>query len=207
MSSSEGQLLDPNDAIDEVRLFMIYALTGGDVKRTAIASGVDEHRVESLAHDFQWKKKLGGRVGLSTEKGQEEERALNRVASFVTAERLSRVFDRLIGELDSDPEFAKAFCTQVDADTREVSFETKNLVDLAKGLQLCHDIRYRALQDKQAQAADLIGKATDVTGTALAVYRGLASRFDRNVSLDTTAEIVKAVSDVREQTVQEETAG
>ncbi len=190
-------VVQAEDRIDEVRLFMIYCLMGGNVKRVSLASGVEVDRIEALAHDFVWAKKIGNRPGLSTEAGQEEERALNRVASFVTAERLSRVFDRLIGELDSDPSFARAFCTVVDPDTQETTFSTKNLVELAKGLQLTHDIKYRALQDKQAQAADVIGKSTDASAVALATYKALANRFDRNVTVDTTAEIVRAVSDAR----------
>lgn len=201
----ESQLATRDEKVDEVRLFMIFCLMGGDLKRTSLASGIEQSRIESLAHDFNWKKKIGGRPGLATEAGQEEERALNRVASFVTAERLSRVFDRLIGELDSDPAFARAFCTQVDLETQETTFSTKNLVELAKGLQLCHDIKYRALQDKQAQAADVIGKSTDASSVALATYKALANRFDRNMSVDTSAEIVKAVADARIESNEEKT--
>lgn len=192
-TSSETELLEPANRIDEVRLFMLYALFGGDVKRVSIVSRVEVRRIESLAHDFNWKGKLAGRPGIGTEKGAEEERALNRVANYVTAERLRRVFDRLIDELDSDPTFAKAFCTSVDDDGKK-SFNTKNLVELSKGLQIVNDISYRALQDKQAQAADVSGKA-DTATLALNTYKALAARFDRNVSLDTTTEIAKAVTD------------
>lgn len=197
LSESNAELLEPMNKIDEVRLFMLYTLFGGDVRRVAMVSRVDEKRIASLAHDFNWKGKIAGRPGLSTEKGQEDERALNRVANFVTAERLRRVYDRLIDELDSDPSFARAFCTSVDGDTNATSFNTKNLVELAKGLQIVNDISYRALQDKQAQAADVVNKAQDATALALATYKALASRFDRNVTVDTTAEIARAVQDAR----------
>lgn len=196
-TSSEVSVVDPDDKVDEVRLFMLYALFGGDVRRVAVVSRVDAKRVESLAHDFRWKDKLSGRGSLDNEKGQDDERALNRVSSYVTSERLSRVFARLIDELDSDPTFARQFCTVTDNDTKETSFNTKNLVELSKGLQLCQDMKYRALQDKQAQAADVVGKAIDASSIALATYRALAARFDHNETVDTVTEIVKAVSDVR----------
>lgn len=193
---SNSELLEPTVRIDEVRLFMLYVMFGGDCARVSAVSRVEQSRVESLAHDFHWKKKIGGRTGMATEKGQEEERALNRVANYVTAERLRRVFDRLIDELDSDPSFARAFCTSVDGDSGQTSFATKNIVDLAKGLQIVNDISYRALQDKQAQAAEISGTA-DSAALALSTYRALASRFDRNFSIDTATEIAKAVSDAR----------
>jgi 2-keto-4-pentenoate hydratase/2-oxohepta-3-ene-1,7-dioic acid hydratase in catechol pathway len=113
------------------------------------------------------------------------------------------VFGRVIDELDSDPAFAKAFCTVVDSKTSEVSYSTKNLTDLAKGLQICHDITYRALQDKQAQAADVTGKATDASTLVLATYRALANRFDHNLSVDATAAIVQATKDARSSTDEE----
>lgn len=198
MASSEGLELEPAARIDEVRLFMLYALFGGDTARVAVVSRVDKYRIDSLAHDFRWKDKLAGRGALDTEKGAEAERVLNRVANYVTAERLRRVFDRLIDELDSDPAFAKAFCTSVDSGAQETSFNTKNLVELAKGLQIVNDISYRALQDKQAQAAEVSGKG-DAAALALATYKALASRFDHNIAIDATTEITRAVTDVRNE--------
>lgn len=195
MAQCQTELLEPNDRIDEVRLFMLYAMFGGDTARVSIVSRIDRRRIDALAHDFNWKGKLAGRPGVGTEKGADEERALNRVANYVTAERLRRVFDRLIDELDSDPTFAKAFCTSVDDNTQQTNFCTKNLVELAKGLQIVTDISYRALQDKQAQAADISGAKTSTVDLALATYRALASRFDRNVSMDTVKEITAAVNE------------
>lgn len=197
MAVTESQLLEPANRIDEVRLFMLYVLFGGDTARVAVASRVDEYRIKSLAHDFNWKGKLAGRTGLATDKGAEEERVLNRISNYVTAERLRRVFDRLIDELDSDPSFAKAFCTSVEENTQQTSFNTKNLVELAKGLQIVNDISYRALQDKQAQAADVSSKTLDAPSLALATYKALAARFDRSVVVDTTTEVLAAVSDAK----------
>jgi hypothetical protein len=192
---STVEVLGSRDEVDVAKLFLYYVLFGGDCKRVALVSRVDLSRIESLAHDFSWKSKLAGRRGLDTEEGQEAERALNRVANFVAAERLSRVFGRLIDELDSDPSFAKAFCTSTDEETGVRIFNTKNLVELAKGLEIVQNIGYRALQDKHSQAADLVGNAKDPTALAMSTYKALVSRFDRNVMVDTTTEIVKAMTD------------
>jgi hypothetical protein len=202
---SDVQIIE--EKVDEVRLFMLYTLFGGDAKRVAIASQVDQARIESLAHDFNWKGRLNGRQALDTDQGQEAERVLNRITNYTTAERLSRVFGRLIDELDSDPSFARAFCTSVDADSKETSFNTKNLVELAKGLQIVNDIKYRALQDKQAQAADVINNAPNSAQFSLTIYKALATRFDRNISVDTTTEIVRAVADARRPDTDEEATG
>ena len=193
-----AELLEPANKIDEVKLFLLYVLLGGDTKRVSVISQVEQRRIEALAHDFNWKGKLSGRTGLMTEKGAEEERALNRVANYVAAERLRRVFDRLIGELDSDPSFARAFCTTIDDNSQQTHFSTKNLVELAKGLQIVTDVSYRALQDKQAQAVDVSGK-TDTQTLALNVYKALATRFDQNVTVDTVKEISRAVEDAKHE--------
>jgi hypothetical protein len=184
---------------------MLYTLFGGDCARVAVATRLEVSRIEALAHDFNWKGKLLGR-GLGTEKGQEDERALNRATNYVTAERLKRVFGNLIDQLDSDPAFAQQFCTSVDAETGKTSFQTKNLVELAKGLQILNDVTYRALQDKQAQAADVVGGATDAASLALSTYKALAGRFDRATVVDATAEIVKATQDTRHESNEKASA-
>jgi uncharacterized protein with von Willebrand factor type A (vWA) domain len=155
---------------------------------------VPEKIVASLAHDFNWKDKAAGRQRLDTEEGQEHERTLNRVSSYIMGERLSRVFSNLIAELDSDPTFAKAFCTAVDEDGN-TKFSTKNLVDLAKGAQIVNDIKYRALGDKLAQQADVSTGTANAADFALRVYKGLAKRFDAVLAVDTSAEVMKAVRD------------
>lgn len=197
-TNPDGTLI-ANEKIDEVRLFMLYAMFGGDAKRVAIVSQVPLHLIESLAHDFNWKAKLLGRAGLDTDAGKETEKALNRVTNFVLSERLKRVYSRLVDELDSDPSFAKSFCTSVDSETGDVSFNTKNLVELAKGIEIVTNISYRALQDKQAAEADVSGKTQDVTQLALATYKALANRFDRMQTVDATAKIVEAVQEARDQ--------
>jgi hypothetical protein len=200
--SNQLTVIDPK--IDEVRVFMLYTLFGGDCARVAVATRLEVSRIEALAHDFNWKGKLLGR-GLGTEKGQEDERALNRVTNYVTVERLKRVFGSLIDHLDTDPDFAKQFCTSVDADTGKTTFQTKNLVELAKGLEICNNISYRALQDKQAQAADVVGGPTDAAALALATDKALAGRFDRATVVDATAEIVNATQDARHESNEQAT--
>lgn len=179
--------------IDEVQLFMLYALTGGDVRRVAVVSRVDESYIESLARDFHWKDKIKGRGRLDTAEGAETERVLNRITTYQVASRLDRVFSNLIAELDKDPSFARAFCTEVDNEGA-THFNTKNLIELAKGLQIVADIKYRALQDKQAEAVEDSNGAKRTAATAVAVYAALANRFDAIPVVDTTAEFVKALA-------------
>lgn len=178
--------------VDEVRLFMLFALFGGKIERTAAVGGVPVEIVQALAHDFNWKDKVNGKSDLTTDEGKEYEKAMNRVASYVTAVRMANVMGRLVDELDKDPSFARAFCTEVDDETGERSFNTKNLVELAKGMQIVDDLKYRALGDKVAQAADTTGQKTQ-SQIVLNVYQSLASRFDRSQVVDTPVEVVRAV--------------
>ena len=125
---------------DHVQLFHLYVLFGGNCARVAAVSRVDADRIEALAHDNLWKLKANGRQRLDTDEGKETEREINRVATYVTADRLSKVFENIVSDLDGDPEFARAFCTETDVDG-EKSFNTKNLKDLANGLQVLADIK------------------------------------------------------------------
>jgi hypothetical protein len=194
-------LRDPDAAtlavrdVDQVRLFMLYCLFGGDAHRTAICSGVhglDHHHIEALAHDFGWAKKLQGRGRLDTEDGKENARALNRVATYVTAEQFSQVLGNLIAELNAKPEFAREFCTDVDSTSGVRRFNTKNLVELAKGLEIVANVKYRALGDKVAEAADTTGKQSTANLT-INIYKQLASRFDKSAALEPAAEISSAI--------------
>lgn len=198
--------LPPDIKVDEVQLFMLFCLFGGDVKRVSVVTRVEEDTIERLAHDFHWKEKAAGRARLDTEEGKEAERCLNRVATYVTAERMARVFTNLIADLDSDPSFARAFCTSID-DEGEKSFNTKNLVELAKGYQIVSDIKYRALGDKLAAEADTTDKMKSAGSHALEVYRLLQNRFP--LVVDPALEAVKAVSDVKPEVVnaQQERTG
>ena len=187
-------LANEPEKVDEVQLFMLFTLFGGDCRRVSAVTRVSVRTIEALAHDFNWKGKIAGRQRLDTDEGQEHERVLNRVSSYVTAERLSRVFSNLVASLDSDPLAARAFCTAV-GDNGEVSFSVKNLTELAKGLQTVNDIKYRALGDKQAQNADTSTGTKSSAEFSLTVYKTLVNRFDQTVSVDTAAEIVQAVKD------------
>jgi hypothetical protein len=189
-SGNKRQLTKQDDV---VRLFTLFALFGGNTMRTAAVARVPEDRVKALAHDFDWKNKLAGRSRLDTDEGKEAEREVNRVANYVVADNLSKVFEHLITELGSDEMFARAFCTETDEDG-EKHFNTKNLVELAKGLQIVADIKYRALGDKLAAAADTTNSMKGTANLAVELYDALQRRFDRlPVVSEIPARIIKAV--------------
>jgi hypothetical protein len=176
---------------DQVQLFTLYTMFGGNVERVSVVTRVPIAQIEGMAHDYNWKAKAGGRARLDTEEGSENEKVMNRVSSYANALRLERVFNNLIAELDKDEKFARAFCTTISKDG-DTEFSVKNLVDLAKGSQILNDIKYRALGDKLAQEADTASGVKGVAEISLSVYKGLANRF--NVSaVDATKQILKAV--------------
>jgi hypothetical protein len=186
--------IDDND-VDQVKLFQLYVLFGGDTKRTSLVSRVEESRVKALAHDFNWKGKLNGRKSLDTDEGMTEERASNRVLNYVVADQLHNVFSNLIKELNSDPAFAKAFCTSVDSETEEVRFNTKNLVELAKGVEIMSNVKYRALGDKVAQEADGSGGPQNAAQMSISIYKALQNRFDGIPVVDMASEVANVLKE------------
>jgi hypothetical protein len=193
---SDTTALDYSD-LDHVKLFQLFVLFGGDTKRVAVVSRVEESRVKSLAHDFAWVKKLNGRKSLDTEEGLMEERAMNRAINYVVADQLHNVFNNLISELNRDPTFAKAFCTTTDSETGEVSFNTKNLVELAKGTEIVSNVKYRALGDKIAQDADVSGQPQNAAQFSLTIYQALQKRFDSIPVVDMTTEVANALKEIQ----------
>lgn len=176
---------------DQVQLFTLYTMFGGNVERVAVVTRTPVKQIEELAHDYNWKAKAGGRGRLDTDEGVETERVMNRVSTYANAVRLERVFNNLIKDLDSDEKFARAFCTVMDG-KGDTSFSVKNIVDLAKGTQILGDIKYRALGDKLAQDADTSTAEAGVAAVSLAVYKALGNRFNVD-AVDATKQILKAV--------------
>lgn len=195
MPESTAALVLPSE-LDQVRLFQFYALFGGDTARVAVVTKLDERTIKSLAHDFSWKQKLGNRKSLDTPEGIADERLVNRASNYVLACTLQTVFDNLAKELASDPKFAREFCTNVDDVDGNTSFATKNLVELAKGIEIISNVKYRALGDKLAAEADVTGEgAGKGSGSlALTVFAALKDRFDQIPSVDMTHEVIKVVA-------------
>jgi hypothetical protein len=179
---------------DHVQLFQLYTFFGGNTARVSAVSRVPEDRIKSLAHDNDWKTKINGLQRLDTDEGKTVEREVNRVSIYVSADRLDKVFDTIIADLDSDPSFARAFCTVTDEEG-EKSFSTKNLVELAKGKQILADVKYRALGDKMAAEADTSTTMKGTTNLVVNVYQALQSRFGRMPVIDATTRIAQGVVD------------
>lgn len=179
---------------DHVQLFQLFVFFGGNIARVAAVSRIEEAVIASLAHDENWKAKANGLSRLDTDEGKEMEREINRVSNYVSANRLTDVFNTIISDLSADPEFARAFCTETDEHGIK-HFSTKSLVELAKGLQILADVKYRALGDKLAAQADTSGSMKGTTNLVVNVYQALQRRFDAMPAIDTTTRIAQAVSD------------
>lgn len=185
--------------VDEVQLFMLYTLTGGNVERTASISRVEPDVITALAHDRNWRARIGGRGALDSELGKSAEQAVNRLTNYVTAERLGNVFANIIARLDTDPEFARQFCLEwkpkhPGSDDGEYVFTAKQLVELAKGLEIVSNVKYRALGDKVALEASVSGNAQAPQNISINIYKALAARFESNPAIDHGANIIDAVA-------------
>lgn len=155
-------------------LFMLWQHLGGDDKRTAAAAGVDVRIVVALAHDFHWRDLAQGRLGLKDEKLEKE---VNRAHNYVQSQRIRKVIDKTLEELESDPTTLRAALISVDEEGNR-KFSAKPLVELAKAAEAVHNMAYRALGDKVANDAD----TTDAPD----------SEKIRNLSLTINALVTKA---------------
>lgn len=169
--------------LDQARAFMAYCLTGGHVGRTAIICRTSNDIIESLAHDYNWEGKISGIVRMDTEAGVEEQRTLNRISNFVASQRLKEVVQNVIDRFHKDPEAALHFCIKVKripgTEEEDVTFDPKALESLAKTLETCNNMSYRALGDKIAKEADAAnGAGTNPQQFALELYKAMARRLD-----------------------------
>jgi hypothetical protein len=195
MSLENSEPLAVVDNVDHVKLFQLFVLFGGDTKRVAVVSRVEQSRVDSLAHDYNWRGKLNGKKSLDSEEGMAEERTLNRAINYVVADQLHNVFNNLITELNRDPTFARSFCTSTDPDSGITVFNTKNLVELAKGVEIVSNVKYRALGDKLAQEADVSGQPQNAAQFSLTIYQALQRRFDAIPVVDIQKEVANALKE------------
>jgi len=177
---------------DHVQLFQLFTFFGGNTARVAAVSRVPKERIDSLAHDNNWKDKANGLARLDTDEGREMEKEVNRISNYTLATRLGAVFDNIIADLEKDPAAARSFCVTTDKDGI-ATFDPKALTELAKGIQTLADIKYRALGDKLAADADVSTGAKNTTNLIVNVYQALQKRFDASPVIDTTARVADAV--------------
>lgn len=151
-AASPAPTLDPVDPVDTEQLFQLFAIYCGDVKRTALASGVAEVRIEALATSQGWVEKLKLLIDLRTSaRPGDSERGINRAINFVQAHRLRNVLQSVIQKLSllSSRELEDLLlAVEVDRNgntTRKIV--TRAFADLASALEKCHAMSYAALND------------------------------------------------------------
>ena len=175
-------------------LFMLWQHFGGDDRRTAAAAGISVGIVSALAHDFQWKDLAQGRLGLKDEK---LEREVNRAQNYVQAQRIRRMIDVVVAELEADPKKLEAAMTVRDKDG-SVSFSAKPLVELAKAAESAQTMSYRALGDKVATEADGAGApdAEKIKNLSLTINALVTKASEKLVNPIGTAAAAKDAIDV-----------
>lgn len=191
--SKSEYLMLPAD-VNPNALFMLWTHFGGDSKRTSAATGVSVAIIESLAHDFQWKELSRGRLGLKDEK---LEREVNRAHNYVQSQRIRKVIDLVVQELESNPAQLQAAMRKVDEEGN-VSFSAKALVELAKAAEAAQNMSYRALGDKVANEADTTDKPDSerIKTISLQINTLVQGAADKLVTPARAATVVKDVLDV-----------
>lgn len=144
-------------SLNQAYLFQLWFGLGGNSDLVARHTGVDRTVIDALAHDYQWARLAGGKLGMADKKAEQE---INRAVSYAQGCRLQQVLDKVLAEIERDPErLTKAlFATTEDG---RPAITAKPLVELAKALETAHNIRYRALGDKVAEQADTAGNESD----------------------------------------------
>lgn len=194
--------------VDQVKAFMLFAYSGGDLQKTAAICQVPITIIQSLAHDFNWLDKIKGQNRLDTPEGLKAEQEANRAANYVIAQRYRKMLESVILDTETNDRFADTLCVELVPipGTRPVEYEKvftgKPILELAKAVQVVNDMTYRALGDRVAGQADVTprddpGKSTNL---AVHIYAGLEKMKAKLVtaenhapSLELEAKVVEAV--------------
>lgn len=140
------------ERVDDEQLFQLFAIYCGDVKRCALAAGLDEAVVEAKAAAQGWKDKIKLLIDLKTSaRPGDSERGINRAVNFVQAHRYRNYLQRVLTQLTqlSDADLYDMLCSvsiQKDG-TMTKKLNTRAFADLASALEKCHAMSYAALND------------------------------------------------------------
>lgn len=169
-------------------LYLLWLSLGGDCQLAAAAAHIRVEIVQALEHDFQWRDLAGGKLGL---KDPQLEQQVNRAQNFVQSQRLRKLIDGAIHELE-DLSGLRASLLE-EGRNGDVKITAKPLVELAKAAEAVHNLSYRALGDVIARNADSVSDETEKI-KKLAIDIGRAATHAATVEATRTN---RAVEDAR----------
>ena len=137
--------INKND-VDISRIFLAFLALQGDVKRTALACGMEDDEVAALVVQEKWTEKINNFAALR-ESDCKVQIQINRAMGFVQACQLSAIVDNLIKEM-TDPKRMMELLTALTS--KSSVFSAKPLVDLVRAAEVVQRMKALALGDVQA---------------------------------------------------------
>jgi len=130
--------------------------------------------IRSLEHDFDWPTKL--KRFRSGGAPTEVEKLANRALSYQQAQRMRSVVEESLRLMESPEELVKQlvqFKYTREGEITEITATAKAVFDLAKAMELCHNMCYRALGDKLPAQADTVTDEDKGVKGGLSTVRGV----------------------------------
>jgi hypothetical protein len=171
-------------------LYLLWLSLGGDCQLAAAAAHIRVEIVQALEHDFQWRDLAGGKLGL---KDSHLEQEVNRAQNFVQSQRLRKLIDGAITELEDLGALRDSLVESSGRDGSTLKITAKPLVELAKAAEAVHNLSYRALGDVIARNADSVSDETEKI-KRLAIDIGRAATHAATLEATRTG---RAVDDAR----------
>jgi hypothetical protein len=168
-------------------LYLLWLSLGGDPVLTAAVAHVRVEIIQSLEYDFQWKALAGGKLGVKDTKIEQD---VNRAQNFVQAQRLRRLVDAAINELEHPDQLRASLVEEGRDPSAAIKITAKPLVELAKAAEAIHNLSYRALGDTVARNADAVSDETEKI-KRLAIDIGRAATHAATLSASRTDQVVK----------------
>lgn len=156
--------------LDVAQIFQTYVTFGGDVDKTAAATGISREAVRQLVAAEKWKDKISEWMELREGDPRDLQIQINRAVNYVQAHRLRAVIDRVIAHIATlDEEKLTELLTKTTKDGSE--FVTRPITDLVKAAEACQAMSARALGDTAAERPDDPGSKG--SSVALQVMRAM----------------------------------
>lgn len=89
------------------KCYLAFIVLGGDAEKTAVACNVHPDFIKEYAANEDWRSRLESTANLCSAGGRgpaEIERLINRASLYVQAQRIRRVIDALLTEIEATPE-------------------------------------------------------------------------------------------------------
>lgn len=158
------------------RCYLTFIILGGDVEKTAIACDVSPEFIQQYASSEDWRARLDHCNSLCSPSSRgpaEIERLINRAALYVQAQRIRRIIDTIISEIEdrldspnSRGSMLELFKVQTESGSR---LDLKPLMDLTQSALKLSQMAMTAMCDTPTERARRAKTDVDANEDSLAL--------------------------------------